>query len=122
MIRRLLQRYQRETDAAIVTKLGFLVEFEGLKFLALNTTALNSQAFEAKDVPETGHDALMNFNFTGELWDVSLYHARHRTDLDLSAIAVKHGGGGHKGACGFRSAKIPFQNTNDNAHQILHHL
>lgn len=33
---------------------------------------------------------------------VSLYHVPGHTDLDLSLIAVKYGGGGHKGACGFR--------------------
>jgi oligoribonuclease NrnB/cAMP/cGMP phosphodiesterase (DHH superfamily) len=105
---RLLQRYQQQNDAAIITKLGFLVEFEGLKFLALNTTAKNSQAFDALDKPETGHDALLKFNWTGKVWDVSMYHAKHRTDLDLSAIAVKRGGGGHRGACGFRSESLPF--------------
>jgi hypothetical protein len=105
---RLLQRYQKQLDADAVTKLSFLAEFEGLKFLALNTTAKNSQAFEAKDVPETGHDALLKFNWTGEKWDVSMYHARHRTDLDLSVIASKHGGCGHRGACGFRAESLPF--------------
>lgn len=35
--------------------------------------------------------------------DVSLYHSPHENkDYDLSKIAVKYGGGGHRGACGFR--------------------
>ncbi len=97
----LLQRYQRQNDASIVNHRSFIVEFEGLKFLALNTARCNSLTFAAKDVPETGHDALMGFYWNGKAWTVSLYHAKHRTDLDLSAIAVKHGGGGHRGACGF---------------------
>lgn len=97
---RLCQQYQQRTDAEILPR-GFLVEFEGLKFLALNTARCNSLSFAAKDVPETGHDALMGFYWTGTATSVSLYHARHRTDLDLSAIAVKYGGGGHRGACGF---------------------
>jgi nanoRNase/pAp phosphatase (c-di-AMP/oligoRNAs hydrolase) len=44
----------------------------------------------------------MGFYYTGKDWAFSLYHAKHRTDLDLSTIAVKYGGGGHRGACGFR--------------------
>lgn len=48
------------------------------------------------------------FYWNGATWTVSLYHAAHRKDLDLSAIAVKYGGGGHRGACGFRAAKLPF--------------
>ena len=97
----LLQRYQNQNDASIVNHRSFLVEFSGLKFLALNTARCNSLTFAAKDVPETGHDALMGFYWNGKVWTVSLYHANHRKDLDLSAIAVKRGGGGHRGACGF---------------------
>lgn len=105
---RLLQTYVNQRDAAIVAALGFVVEFEGLKFLALNSATKGSLQFAGKDVPETRHDALLKFNFTGALWDVSLYHAKHRTDLDLSPIAQKHGGGGHRGACGFRAKQLPF--------------
>lgn len=99
---RLLQRYQQRTDAGMLHR-SFLVDWAGLKFLALNTARCNSLTFAAKDVPETGHDALMGFYFDGGKWNFSLYHARHRTDLDLSALAIKRGGGGHRGACGFQT-------------------
>ena len=105
---KLLQRYQRETDASVVNHRSFVVEWEGLKFLALTTARCNSLTFDSKDIPETGHDALMAFYYTGDGWIFSLYHAKHRKDLDLSAIAVKHGGGGHRGACGFRTECLPF--------------
>lgn len=100
---KLLMDYQAGIDASTVNHRSFLIEFEGLKFLALNTARCNSLTFTAKDVPETGHDALMGFFFNGQKWTVSLYHAKHRTDIDLSAIAKKYGGGGHRGACGFVS-------------------
>lgn len=101
-----LQRYQQATDAGVVNHRSFVVEFEGLKFLALNTAHCNSLTFAAKDLPETGHDALMGFYYNGKVWTVSLYHASHRKDIDLSVIAVKHGGGGHRGACGFTTASL----------------
>ena len=104
----MLQRYQQRNDAEIVNYRGFLVDFQGLKFLALNTARCNSLTFAAKDVPETGHDALMGFYWTGTKWKVSLYHAAHRMDLDLSKIAVAMGGGGHRGACGFEAYSLPF--------------
>ncbi len=104
---KLLQTYQQRNDAGMMHR-SFLVEFEGLKFLALTTARCNSLTFMAKDVLETGHDALMGFYYDGTRWNVSLYHAKHRTDLDLSVIAVKHGGGGHRGACGFKISKLPF--------------
>lgn len=103
----LLQRYQARNDAGMMHR-SFLVEFEGLKFLALTTARCNSLTFAALDKPETGHDALMGFYYNGSKWTVSLYHAQHRKDIDLSQIAVKHGGGGHRGACGFTTTKLPF--------------
>jgi len=104
---RLLQRYQQNQDKSLM-KRSFFVEFEGLKFLAINTGIFNSLTFAALDVPETGHDALFGFRWDGQQWTVSLYHAKHNTGIDLSLIAAKYGGGGHRGACGFRAAKLPF--------------
>lgn len=95
-------------DADIMRSRSFKVKFEELNFLALNTARCNSNSFAALDKPETGHDGLLAFFWTGETWSVSMYHAAHRKDLDLSAIAVKYGGGGHRGACGFRAEKVPF--------------
>lgn len=104
---RILMDYQRGVDAGTMGR-SFIMEFEGLKFLALNTARCNSLTFLSKDIPETGHDALMGFYWNGEKWTASLYHAKHRTDIDLSKIATKYGGGGHKGACGFKSDVLPF--------------
>lgn len=102
------QRYAVKTDASTCRSRTWIMEWEGLKFLCLNSARFNSKVFAARDVPETGHDALMGFCFDGKLWQFSLYHANHRNDLDLSKIAVKYGGGGHKGACGFRLEKLPW--------------
>ena len=104
----LCQGYAGKIDASICKSLTWLMEWEGLKFLCVNHARFNSLLFAAKDVPETGHDALLGFKFDGKQWTVSLYHAKHRTDLDLSEIAKKHGGGGHCGACGFTCKTLPF--------------
>jgi len=110
-IGRPLHKYQRGVDASVVNFRSFIIEFEGLKFLTLNTARCNSLTFAARDVRETGHDALCGFYWNGKEWSVSLYHAKHRKDLDLSKIAVKHGGGGHKGACGFAAKSLPWVPT-----------
>lgn len=100
------QQYARNVDAGNM-KASFVVGWEELKFLCLNGRG-NSNTFISRDVPETGHDALLMFYFNGTRWVVSLYHSKHRTDLDLSKIAVKYGGGGHRGACGFTCGVLPF--------------
>lgn len=102
------QEYAKRVDASICKSRTWLMEWEGLKFLCVNSARFNSLFFAAKDVPETGHDALLGFCYDGKCWTVSLYHAKHRTDLDLSEIAKKHSGGGHKGACGFTCKTLPF--------------
>lgn len=105
---RAAMRCYAKRDADIMEHRSFLEDFEGLRFLVLNTPRCNSNTFKSKDVPETGHDALLAFYCTGEEWSVSMYHAAHRKDLDLSEIAKKYGGGGHRGACGFRAMRLPF--------------
>ena len=102
------QRYARYQDDQWMREASFLVKWEGLTFLCLNTVARGSGIFDSKDNPDTGHDALLAYGYRGNLWTVSLYHAKHRTDLDLSKIAAKYGGGGHRGACGFTCKKLPF--------------
>lgn len=108
---RVIQRYAQKTDADLVTHKSYRIKWEGLDFLVLNTGRFNSLTFAALDKPETGHDALLGYMFNGKCWTVSMYHASHRKDIDLSAIAVKHGGGGHKGACGFTCSSLPFLQT-----------
>lgn len=104
---RSLQYAQEHQNASIIRAIGFTVQFEGLTFLACNHARYNSHLFTAGIKPE--HDALLGFNWDGKgLWRVSLYHAPGREHHDLSLIAVKHGGGGHRGACGFKTNELPF--------------
>lgn len=105
---RVIQCYAQKTDADLVTHRSYRMKWEGIDFLVLNTGRFNSLTFAALDKPETGHDALLGYMFNGKCWTVSLYHSAHRKDLDLSLIATKYGGGGHKGACGFTCEKLPF--------------
>lgn len=96
----------RENES-IIGKNGFTVHWEGLTFLACNASQYNSHLFTAGIKPE--HEALLGFCLRANgKWTVSLYGVPHRPDLDLSVIAVKHGGGGHRQACGFTTDQLPF--------------
>lgn len=77
------------------------IRWEGLTFCALNIGQRgNSDLLRGGLKPE--HDACFAWRWTGSTVLVSLYHVEGKTHHDLSQIAVKYGGGGHKGACGFR--------------------
>lgn len=101
-----IQYHVTKQNESIIKAAGFTIEFEGLKFLACNHARYNSHLFTAGLTEE--HDACFGFNWDGKQWRVSLYHAPGKEHHDLSVIAVKHGGGGHRGACGFRAASLPF--------------
>ena len=97
---------QQLADAAIAKGRSFTMNWEGLNFLCINTPRCNSLTFTAGIRPK--HDALMGFYWDGKQWKISLYGAPGKPEVDLSAIAVKYGGGGHRGACGFTCNKLPF--------------
>lgn len=101
-----LQYFQAHQNESVINELGFTFEWEGLTWLACNHARYNSFLFTAGIKPE--HDACFGFKWTGKDWSVSLYHAPGKEHHDLSLIAVKNGGGGHRGACGFRTSSLPF--------------
>lgn len=102
-----LQYARAQEYKDVITQQGFDLEFEGLNFLACNSHELDirSHLFEAGLKPH--HDAMLGFTWGGKDWRVSMYGVDSR-DIDLSSIAKKHGGGGHKKACGFRARNLPF--------------
>lgn len=100
-----IQYAKTRENASIIQDIGFTFKWEGLTFLACNAARYNSHLFTAGLKPE--HDACFGFKWTGKDWSVSLYHAPGKEHHDLSLIAVKHGGGGHRGACGFRARTLP---------------
>lgn len=77
------------------------LEWQGLIFCVLNIGQRgNSDLLRGGLKPE--HQAGFAWRHTGDVVIVSLYHVPGHEDIDLSEIAKLYGGGGHKGACGFR--------------------
>lgn len=81
------------------------IKWEGFTFCALNIGQRgNSDLLRGGIKPD--HQALFAWRHVGDSPNpvyVSLYHAPGHEDIDLSLIATKYGGGGHRGACGFRT-------------------
>lgn len=100
-----INAYTTMVNAQIIVERGFDVTFEGLKFRALNIARCNSMTFTAAIKPE--HEGCLAYFWNGQKWRFSLYQVEHRKDIDLSVIAVKNGGGGHRGACGFELERLP---------------
>jgi len=86
-------------------KNAFEMELEGLKLICINKLNTNSSILDSI-WDKTKYDAIMTFGFDGTNWRFSLY-ANNNDKVDVSKIAIKFGGGGHKGASGFYVKEIP---------------
>lgn len=97
----LIKSYCDRNNAEYASTYSQTIQWENLTFCALNIGQRgNSDLFAGGIKPE--HDALFAWRWTGNAVLVSLYHAPGKEHHDLSQIAVRYGGGGHRGACGFR--------------------
>lgn len=105
---KIAMQFAKTRNAAIIRDRGFKINWEGLNLLCLNTPQRGSLSFDSAD--QTGIDGLLAFSYNGNQgkWTCSLYHSITNKEHDLSVIASKYGGGGHKGACGFEVKALPF--------------
>ena len=81
---------------------GFETTFEGYKVYAINRALINSDFFESIDASK--YDMFIGFSFNGGVWEYQLRSAE-QDKVNVYELAVKHGGGGHPNAAGFRSDK-----------------
>jgi len=85
---------------------GFEVVFEGYKTYVLGFVGYGSKVFGDK---MNEYPLCMNFAYDGKKWQIGIYS----NTLDVSEIAVRHGGGGHKGAGGWVTSKFPWGENED---------
>lgn len=103
---KIIDHYRSVKDERYCRSNSFDLEWEGLKFLATNILNTTSKAFESRFNHED-YDAIMAFGFTNGGWSVSMY--TDKPGIDVGTIAKRYGGGGHAGACRFRSEyTLPF--------------
>lgn len=96
-------RYRDNCYQSLIKGWSFRSEFEGYKAICCNAGSVSSQLF---DSVKEDYDLMMPFVFDGKQWTVSLYTKK---DIDVSEIAKKYGGGGHRQAAGFQCRKLPFK-------------
>jgi len=98
-------RYEEQINRKYCERYVFETELEGLKAIAVNKGISNSKLFKGFYDPRK-HDIMITFCYLGDKWTVSLYS--DKKGIDVSIIARKYGGGGHKGAAGFQCKELPF--------------
>jgi uncharacterized protein len=85
---------------------SFETELEGYKCIAINKMITNSKMFDGY-YDNKIHDIMLTFGFRNGSYTVSLY--TDKESIDVSIIAKKYNGGGHKQAAGFQCLELPFK-------------
>jgi len=98
-------KYRNNTYCSLIKSWSFEVEFEGHKSIACNAGSVSSQLFDSVANKEQ-YDLFIPFIWDGERWTISLH--TEKDDIDVSELAKKYGGGGHRKAAGFQCSSLPF--------------
>ena len=100
-------QYQKEVDEWNMKK-SFPFEWEGIKFICINSVYTGSPQFDSVWDPEK-YDAVMVFYLSPDFkWNIRMYTSKE--GINLAKIATKYGGGGHWNACGCKINELPFLN------------
>ena len=97
-------KYRNNYYAGLIKSWAFWAEFEGYKAICCNMGSCSSQLF---DSVKEDYDLMMPFVFDGKQWSVSIY--TKKKGIDVSKLAEKYKGGGHKNAAGFTVKELPFK-------------
>lgn len=93
-------KYRDSLAESYCDNVGYSMEFEGYKCFVINVPMAGSDWF--KSVNADDYDILISFSYNGYEWNYSLRSEK----IDVSQVAMKYGGGGHKDAAGFRSKEF----------------
>jgi oligoribonuclease NrnB/cAMP/cGMP phosphodiesterase (DHH superfamily) len=100
---KILYDYKRTDDKMYLKRMKFDTYFDGYKTCAVNKALCNSDIFDTLENDDE-YDLFMVFSFDGSIYRYTIYP--NNKEIDVSVIATKYGGGGHKGAAGFTSKKL----------------
>jgi oligoribonuclease NrnB/cAMP/cGMP phosphodiesterase (DHH superfamily) len=106
---KLIKSYIEDRFRSEISSRSYKIDWEGYRCLVVNSDPYianfmsRSKEFEDCDI------AISYANKKGEMWVVSLRTLR--SDIDLSELAKKYGGGGHQKAAGFswKSPGLPWE-------------
>lgn len=100
---RTILQYQDNWAKKYCEHVGYEYEFEGHKCFVMNLAMISSDYFKSIDSNE--YDMFIGFSYNGKTWNYSLRSEK----IDCSQIAMKYGGGGHRGAAGFSTDQFLLQ-------------
>lgn len=104
---KLLKEHLDHSNKTLVKSKANFIWFEGLRLCVVNSQVYGSPVFDSID-PEL-YDGLAVYSWNGKFWKISFY--TNHDHIDMSVIAMRYGGGGHRAACGCEMSRLPFDFT-----------
>ena len=95
---RSILKYVRQQDAVAAKAGCYEATIDGHPAIVINKGGTNSEFFKSVKDPAK-HEVMAAWSYNGKKFRVTLYAVN--PEFDVSEIAKKFGGGGHKGAAGF---------------------
>lgn len=102
---KIILQYEAMTDKRTLSAIGYEVAFEGRNCLVANVPFKGSEFFASAEKGK--YDIFITWAWKNHRYAVSM--RSDKADVDLSVIALKYGGGGHKGAAGFPCDELPWK-------------
>ena len=102
-IGQILLNFQAKQDAIYARGMAYDTKFEGYRAVVMNKAFANSKAFDAV-YDHNKHDIMVMFGVKPDGYKYTLFS--NKPEIDVSKIAEKYNGGGHKGAAGFYSNRL----------------
>lgn len=99
----IIDSYLKETSEDLIKNTGFAKTIDGYNAFILNSNRKGSFQFNDNF---NKYDICIVCYYDSKKWCYSIYSSKD--DIDVSKIALKYGGGGHRGAAGFSSDKFLF--------------
>jgi len=100
---RTIIKHNKKTWASIVKRQSISSHWEGYRIQVVNLRG-PSLVFESLELDTC--DLLVLWSYTGKYYQVNVF-TQDNSDVDVSKICKKYGGGGHRGAGGFEIKKLP---------------
>ncbi len=100
---KIVEQFKKIQREYLTKTYSFEIELEGYKGIACNSK--DSSELFGELIEQ--YDFVSPFIFDGGQYIVSLYSNK----IDVSEIAKKYGGGGHKGASGFQCKELPYKKS-----------
>lgn len=101
-----VNHYRKEQNRIYCNARAFATQLDNYSVLACNVACQNSSFFDSANTENFDLLALFCLTPHGD-WKVSIY-SKAGSGIDVSKIALKRGGGGHKHAAGYKSPHLPF--------------